>query len=95
MSLRFLIGHRRFASQGFFLVFCAAFAAFTLFVIFRPASEVEGQEDKVAPGFTPDISLQGVDKTRVNEGGSFKVTLSISPKLEENHDYRLPRRCAF
>ena len=43
MSLRFLTGHRRFASQGFLLVFCAAFAAFTLFVILRPAGEVEGQ----------------------------------------------------
>ena len=89
MSLRILIDHRRFASQGFLLlVFCAAFAAFTLFVILRPVGEVEGQM-KEPPGFTPEVSLdRGVHDSQVEEGGSFTVTVKITPVLQSNHDYQ-------
>ena len=85
MSLRFLTGHRSFASQGFllFLLFCAAFAAFaafTLFVIFRPAGEVEGR-----PALQQAVPHASLDRSftpsSVDEGEHIRVKVKLDRPL--------------
>ena len=84
MSLRFLTGHRRFASQGFLLIiFCAAFAALTLFVIFRPAGEVEGR-----PALQQAVPHASLDRSftpsSVDEGQNFAVKVKLDRPLGDN-----------
>ena len=60
------------------LVFCAAFAAFTLFVIFRPVGEVEGQSK-------PTVKIVSVSPSPVREGGRIEVVVSISPLVTDDY----------
>ena len=63
----------------FLLVFCAAFAALTLFVVLRPPAEVQGQsEDKPYR-----VKIKSVDSV-VDEGSSFTVTLEMFPAFLVN-----------
>ena len=60
------------------LVFCAAFAAFTLLVIFRPVGEVEGQSK-------PTVKIVSVSPSPVREGGRIEVVVSISPLVTDDY----------
>jgi hypothetical protein len=92
MKPRFPTNRRALTPQSFFLIlFVAALSAMVLVLVIQPGKEVEGQdqdEESVAPDFTPEVSLGDVDKREVEEGGSFRISVLISPTLLPDHRYK-------
>ena len=85
MSLRFLTEHKTLASQGFFLfAFCAAFAAFTLFVIFRPAGGVEGRP-QLQSYTKPEVGLdRNFTPRSVSEGDTVEVKVKLYEPFDDD-----------